>query len=82
MSSIPSSAMPHAKAHVEAPTGSSNEAVSATDRVVELARGVSTGAWLAGAAALGLVAAAAATATFRSKPQPKRRAPQRRKARA
>ena len=70
MSSIPNSAMPHAHA---APSVIVDEPTSSTtfDRIVNRSRNVPLGAWLVGAAALG-VAAAAATVSLWERPQPKK----------
>ena len=71
MSSIPNSAMRHAHA---APSVIVDEPKSLTtlDRIVNRSRTVPLGAWLVGAAALG-VAAAAATVSLWERPQPKKR---------
>ena len=70
MSSIPNSAMPRAQA---APSVMVDEPASLKtfDRIVNRSRNVPLGAWLVGAAALG-VAAAAATVSLWERPQPKK----------
>jgi hypothetical protein len=73
VSSIPNSAIPHARAAVPAPESyGSIDAPRAIDRLLARTRSVPAGAWIAGAAALGLAAAATVT-SLRDRPQPKKR---------
>jgi hypothetical protein len=75
VSSIPNSAMPHAQTVPSSVVAARQEPqASAADRLIARTRSVPTGAWIAGAAALG-VAAAAAAATLWDRPQPKKRRP-------
>jgi len=82
VSSIPNSAMPRAQAVPSSVVAASQaQSPTKTERLIARTRSVPTGAWIAGAAALG-VAAAAAAVTLWERPQPKKRRPAARRPRA
>jgi hypothetical protein len=73
VSSIPNSAIPHARtAATAADVHGPSETPRTIDRLIARIRSVPVGAWVAGAAALGLAAAATVTSLW-DKPQPKKR---------
>lgn len=78
MSSIPNSAIPRAQS---VNPGLDAVAHPMMDRLLGAARSVPTGAWMAGAAALGVAAAAATTLWERAHPAAKKATPAPRRAR-